>query len=478
MTSVVSPAALPRHVLDRDDMRQALADHDFGAVFRIARKYGGISFQKIADACDIKPERVGTLARGIGRITTVEKIRHIAEALRVPGEMIGMTPCEWEKATSGRSSVAPAVVRVDQSPEVFPFNDELDALELGRRAVASDVGTETLARLEAVFDELAIGYSVTPPHELLVRTRQHLSYVARLFDARKTLAEHRRLIALGGWLSLLSATLHIDLAQQEAATARLATAIGLAEQAEYPELQAWCHETAAWRLLTQGRYAQAADLSRAARKLAPKGSSVAIQATAQEGRVNARLGKFPETYDSIARVHKLVSNLPRPDRPEHHYRYDPNKSMSYTATTLAWLGDPAAEDYAREVIARLAPGEGHSKWPRRAAVAGLDLALTLLVNDSLDEACHSAQQAILSGRVVPSNHWRALEVVRAVEARGLPEAGDLRAAYQDLTRPGTPAGPTSACAWIHPGFPPPPTLAARRRREPPWCALGPCHQWE
>lgn len=32
----------------------------------------------------------------------------------------------------------------------------------------------------------------------------------------------------------------------------------------------------------------------------------------------------------------------------------------------------------------------------------------------------------------PSNHWRALEVVKAAEARRLPEASDLREAYQGL----------------------------------------------
>ena len=34
-----------------------------------------------------------------------------------------------------------------------------------------------------------------------------------------------------------------------------------------------------------------------------------------------------------------------PDRPEHHYRYDPPKAQMYVATTLSWLGreDPNLE---------------------------------------------------------------------------------------------------------------------------------------
>lgn len=130
----------------------------------------------------------------------------------------------------------------------------------------------------------------------------------------------------------------------------------------------------------------------------------------------------------------LVSPLPRPERPEHHYRYDPDKSVAYTATTLAWLGDPAAEEYAREIIRRLAPSDDVSKWPRRVASANIDLSLALLVSNRIDEAASHTLQAITSGRVVPSNQWRAAEVVQAVEAKGLPEAVELREAFEEMRR--------------------------------------------
>lgn len=311
-------------------------------------------------------------------------------------------------------------------------NDEQDALELARRVGASDVGEETVSRLEAVVDDLASLYSTTGSSVLLPRIRQHLVFVQQLLDARKTLIEHRRLLVVGGWLSLLGATVHIDLNQADAATARLRTAASLANHAEHTEIRAWCYETEAWRVLTDGHYARAANLSRAAVALAPAGSSAAIQATAQLGRACARLGESEDTYSAISRVHQLVSPMPKPDRPEHHYHYDPDKSVAYTATTLAWLGDPAAETYAREVIARLSPSEEARTWPRRVAAAKLDLALSLLVTNRLDEACTAVFGAIASGRLVPSNHWRVAEVVKAVEARNLPEATELRDAYEDL----------------------------------------------
>jgi transcriptional regulator with XRE-family HTH domain len=95
--------------------------------------------------------------------------------------------------------------------------DEHEALELARRVAASDVSTETLGRLENMVDELAVNYPVTPPQELIGPVRRHVSYAMQLLDARKTLDEHRRLLIVGAWLSLIAATLYIDLEQRAGA---------------------------------------------------------------------------------------------------------------------------------------------------------------------------------------------------------------------------------------------------------------------
>ncbi len=312
--------------------------------------------------------------------------------------------------------------------------DEHEALELARRVAASDVGTETLSRLEDMVDELAIKYSTTPPRELLGPVRRHIAYVMHLLGARKTFDEHRRLLIVGGWLSLIAGTLCIDLEQRLAANSWLATAASLAKQAGQSEIYAWRYETEAWQALIDGNYQHAVELSQAAQRLAPRGSSAAIQATAQEGRAWARLGQAEETYDALKRVEGYVSRMARLDTPEHHYRYDPDKAEAYLATTLAWLGDVASEHHARQVVATLTHEAEAGRWPRRLASANIDLALALLLTDRLDEACAVTQASMLSGRLVASNHWRALEVVRSVEARGLPEAVDLREAYELMKR--------------------------------------------
>ena len=306
-------------------------------------------------------------------------------------------------------------------------NSELAALELSRRVAASDVGAETLTRLETTFDELAMAYPTSPPDELLIRVRRHLDYVTTLVDARKTLTQHRRLLVLGGWLALLRATLHIDLGHDTAADAYLTTAEQLATQAEHPEIAAWCLETRAWAVLTVGRYRDALDLSRQAQQVAPRDGSAFVQATAQEGRAWARLGDAAQTRRALDRVEHLAGGIPVPRHPEHHYRYDPAKARSYAATTLSWAGDPAAESVARAVIADL---ETENARPRRIASAQLDLALALLAGNRPDEAAAFARTAIASTRIVPSNWWRATEVVTGVRRAGIAEAADLNEVYE------------------------------------------------
>jgi hypothetical protein len=152
-------------------------------------------------------------------------------------------------------------------------DDEIAALELGRRAEASDVGSGTVERLTLAMDELATAYPGTPPAELLGRVRAHLAYVGQLMDTRSTLTQHRGLLVVGGWLSLLAATCLIDLHQDAAAAAHLHTAAQLARETGHAEIAAWCLETQAWHVLTKGEYQKALNLAQGAQHIAPREGS-------------------------------------------------------------------------------------------------------------------------------------------------------------------------------------------------------------
>ena len=395
----------------------------FAAELRRLRALTGLSLAELARAAHVNRGYVG----------------HVEHGQRWPSRSVAAT---LDDAVGARGALLAAWEAADTQPALpsvgIPGDTaELEAVELARRVTASDLGGQTLARLEAAVDDIATAYPAAAPADLLSSVRGHLDYLRRLVDARASLDQRRRLLVVGGWLSLLAATLYIDLERHRPARGWLTTVAELAQQTGHQEIHAWRYETEAWAALTVGDYRRAVELSQAAQRIAPRGSSAQIQATAQEGRVWARLGQRRDTYDAIDRVQVLAGSLPPPNRPEHHYRYDPTKALAYTATTLAWAGDVAAEGYARESIARLQGGNGDvSRWPRRVASSHLDLALALLITNRLDEAAACALAAIQSGKIVPSNHWRALEVLRAVEARQLPESADLREAYQQMRRGG------------------------------------------
>jgi len=393
---------------------------EFGTELARLMAARGIGVRELARRVHYNAGHISNLRNGRAR-PSPELAADLDTALGADGSLAALAP-------PGPAAQAPRGLG-DQA------DDEIAALELGRRAEATDVGNETVERLALAVDDLATAYPGTPPGELLGRVRAHLGYVGQLLGARTTLAQHRGLLITGGWLSLLAATCLIDLHRDGLAAAHLCTAAQFARETGHTEIAAWCVETQAWQVLTDGDYRRAAGLAQAAQRIAPRESSAYIQATAQEGRAWARLGAAAETRSALARVEALVCPMPVPDRPEHHYRYDPAKSEAYMATTLAWLGDPAAEGYARHILARLESAADGPPRPRRAASARLDLSLALIAADQHDEAAGTALEAITSGRIVPSNYWRAREVIGAIAARGLPQARELAEAYRGTCRP-------------------------------------------
>jgi len=388
---------------------------EFGTELARLMAARSLGVRELARLVPCNPGHVSNLRTGRDRASAELAVR-LDEVLGAGGELLALVPAPGRRLPGAAGPGA---------------DDEIAALELARRAEASDVGSGAVERLELIVDDLAIAYPATPAADLLIRVRTHLGYVGRLLDARATLSQHRRLLVTGGWLSLLAATCLIDLHSDHAAEAYLRTAGQLAGETEQPDLTAWVLETRAWQALTAGDFRRAAEISQAAQLAAPHASSAHLQAVAQEGRAWARVGDAAETRRALTRLEMLVSPLPVPDRPEHHYRYDPPKSEAYVATTLAWIGDPAAERITREVLATIeAPGTAPPR-PRRAALARLDLALVLSASGKDDEAAARALEAVRSGRLAPVDGRRVRDIIRAVTASRAPGAGELAEAYHD-----------------------------------------------
>ncbi|MBT2529879.1 XRE family transcriptional regulator [Streptomyces sp. ISL-99] len=167
MTAYNPPTALPRNLLERSDVRTAITAHDFGTVFRIARSEAGISYSKIAAECDIKPERVGSLARGVGSVTTFEKIVQIADALRIPGHLLGLAPREWEERAEPTGHVSSAPTRINATDRDGDGDDAVRRREFFRASVGIGLAA-SLPELDQINTGRRIGRSV--PDQLRMRT--------------------------------------------------------------------------------------------------------------------------------------------------------------------------------------------------------------------------------------------------------------------------------------------------------------------
>lgn len=335
--------------------------------------------------------------------------RSVAAALDDTFGADGALLARWESATT-----APAPIRVTADD---------DALRsLAEHAERSDVTVSVLDTIDVAVDEFARAYTRTAPADLLADVRTLARQVGALLAGRATLAQRRRLMVAGGWLALLAATLHVDLGYRRHAGTARAVASTLDRETEHGEIGAWAVEIDTWAALVDQDWRRAAALAEAGQGVAPAGSSAAVQLTAQRARAAARLGDGATVRAALDHAGRIIDRQPGDRSRDSHFAFDDRKLSGYTATTLAWVGDPAGERRARAVVDAYAPFGP----PRRLATARLDLGLILARARRPDEAAQLGMLAVDSGTLVPSNLWRADELDDALYAfRDVPEAADL-----------------------------------------------------
>jgi transcriptional regulator with XRE-family HTH domain len=208
---------------------------DFAEELRRLRTERGWSLAQLAQRVPCNGAYLGQLEHGERR-PSAQLARRVDDALGAGGALL--------------DAAAPPPTRFLTATVVVDQDDEFEALELSRRVAASDIGATTLAALEEAADRFAIAYQSASPPVLLHDVRRYVRYVGELIDKPATLDQRRRLLVVGAWLSLLAATIDIDLRQRSAANARLKTAASLAHETGQTEIGAWCLETQAWEAVT------------------------------------------------------------------------------------------------------------------------------------------------------------------------------------------------------------------------------------
>ncbi|HEV2257755.1 MAG TPA: tetratricopeptide repeat protein [Streptosporangiaceae bacterium] len=308
-----------------------------------------------------------------------------------------------------------AALAAETSP-VVPGGD-LGLIELARRAEASDLGSGTLEMLQQSADRLCRDYPVVDPRVLSDQARTRLGYVTGLLGKRVTLAQHRELLVVAGWLSALLACTLYDAGDPGAAeTARRMTG-QFGHHADHGELVAWSFEIASWYALVEGRFAQTVALCEGG--LAHAGTSNAtVQLTLQASRAYARMGD-DRAGTMLTAGGAVLAKLPVPEHPEHHFVFDRDKYEFYTASIYTWLGsdDAAAEENALEVVARCHGPGGVIIWPTRLSTTLVNLGQIAGRRGDLDEAVAMGAESLRCGRRSAELLPRAAELERRLASR-------------------------------------------------------------
>jgi transcriptional regulator with XRE-family HTH domain len=164
---------------------------------------------------------------------------------------------------NGQLIAAYATVTTPSAELVHPGGDPLIFSDLLRKIHRTDVGRDTIDQLTVITEQLCCEYVSRRPEELREDAHHQLEYIQRLLEGPTRLSEHRELLVIAGWLSLLIGCVNYDLGlARHAETARIA-ASQLGREAGHGEIIAWSFEMSAWFALTQGRLRSVLDYAEA-----------------------------------------------------------------------------------------------------------------------------------------------------------------------------------------------------------------------
>ncbi|WP_405502161.1 hypothetical protein [Streptomyces anulatus] len=104
----------------------------------------------------------------------------------------------------------PAPSRRDGEKEILAASG-METLEIVSRLNRSDVDGATLDALRITTDRLCSEYPFMPSGQLIIEGRQWLRRVVELHTKSLTLAQHREVLALSGWLALLVGCVEYDM---------------------------------------------------------------------------------------------------------------------------------------------------------------------------------------------------------------------------------------------------------------------------
>jgi transcriptional regulator with XRE-family HTH domain len=307
-------------------------------------------------------------------------------------------------------------------PELLtPASD--NTLDLVERIRRSDLDRASLDTLTITVERLCSEYAFMPSADLRREGMAWMAKLVQLLDGRLTLAQHREVLVLAGWLALLVGCVEYDVRDLRAAEATRRAAASLGQESGHAGIMAWAQEMTCWFALTQGRYRQVIEAARAGREMAPH-EAVSVQLAGQEAKAWARMGDRRQVELALERGRVLLESLPYPTNIDNHFTVDPDKFDFYAMDCHRRTGEDAmATMHAHEIIRKSTAPDGSLRSPMRVAEAHTTLAVASAREGDLDGAIESGTAALdIPRQSVPSLLMVTSDLVT-----------ELRDRYQDET---------------------------------------------
>jgi tetratricopeptide (TPR) repeat protein len=291
----------------------------------------------------------------------------------------------------------PAPTRRDGTSEIIAASG-METLDIVNRLRASDVDSATLDALRITVDRLCSEYPYMPSAQLAIEGRQWLRRIEGISAQRLTLSQHREVLALAGWLSLLVGCVEYDMGDRRAAEATRRVARSLGAETDAAEIGAWAHEMRAWFALTSGDYRGVIATAQAGADMA-RHHSVAVQLKAQEAKAWARIGDRRQMEVALDEGRRLLEGLPYPENLDNHFVVDPAKYDFYAMDCYRTIGEDAmASTLANEVIRAGTDYDGRERAPMRVAEARITLGVAAARQGDLERAIDLGQLALSADR--------------------------------------------------------------------------------
>ncbi|AJC58485.1 hypothetical protein [Streptomyces sp. 769] len=431
-----SPAALPDALLTDPRLRKALQLRDFGAVFAVAHEAAEISYNKIAEACGLKAERVGKLARGDGAVTTLASIERIADGLRIPGRHLGLAARPWESP----NRASPARMEDHDGDDRMKRRNLLrgalaagltgagaTALTAARQDLDSaldDHQTADLPYWESTAERYGYGYNGKAPTKVLSDLVLDFDDMKPLFRQSQTVKSRGRLCHVTAQMAGMTAIVLHDLGDHREAHAWFHTARRAAGESGDTGLHAWALAREAMVPLNFGAPAAAANLADQSRHLAGgQPSAAAALACAVAARAYAAQGNRDAALAAVSEAEHLTDRLTPQQAADTWFGYPEQKHHVHLSQALTILGE-TKRAYATQSRA-LELSRSPSLMTR--ALISIDRASCLAHDGEPEEAARVAAQAF--GELPPAyrtglTRTRALALYRII--RTSPGAGQLR----------------------------------------------------